>query len=75
MTGSYVAAKRVRFEAVSVSCVKARLGLFWSLTISGVEASTGGTGKQYVVDPKIGGGLFALDLGTGEKRWASMPAT
>src|SRR6266571_4171265 len=33
-----------------------------------------GIGKM-VVDPKVGGGLFALDVATGEKVWAAPPAS
>ena len=32
-----------------------------------------GTGKKLIVDPKIGGGLFALDAATGKKVWAADP--
>jgi polyvinyl alcohol dehydrogenase (cytochrome) len=32
-----------------------------------------GTGKKLVVDPKVGGGLFALNAATGEKVWAAPP--
>ncbi len=32
-----------------------------------------GTGKKLVVDPKVGGGLFALNAATGEKVWAAAP--
>jgi len=33
------------------------------------------TGKKLVVDPKSGGGLFALDVLTGKKVWAAAPAS
>jgi polyvinyl alcohol dehydrogenase (cytochrome) len=32
-----------------------------------------GSGGKLVVDPKVGGGLFALDLATGKKVWTSTP--
>ncbi|HTS74919.1 MAG TPA: PQQ-binding-like beta-propeller repeat protein [Bryobacteraceae bacterium] len=32
-----------------------------------------GTGKPLVVDPKAGGGLFALDAATGKKMWSAPP--
>ena len=31
------------------------------------------TGKKLVADPKVGGGLFALDVATGGKVWAAAP--
>lgn len=31
------------------------------------------TGRKLIVDPKAGGGLFALDVGTGKKIWAAAP--
>ena len=31
-------------------------------------------GKPSHFDPKVGGGLFALDIGTGAERWHAMPA-
>ena len=31
-------------------------------------------GKPSHFDPKVGGGLFALDLGTGNERWHAAPA-
>jgi polyvinyl alcohol dehydrogenase (cytochrome) len=31
------------------------------------------TGKKLVADPKVGGGLFALDVTTGRKVWAAAP--
>ena len=39
-----------------------------AFTSSGFEA-----GKRPVADPKIGGGLFALDAATGRKVWAAAP--
>jgi len=35
--------------------------------------SFGSGGGKLVVDPKAGGGLFALDIATGKKAWASAP--
>ena len=31
------------------------------------------TGKKLIVDPKVGGGLFALDAATGKKVWSADP--
>jgi len=31
------------------------------------------TGKKLVADPKVGGGLFALDVATGQKVWSAAP--
>src|SRR5260370_38770368 len=46
------------------------------VAISDVAHLRGGSGiGKMVVDPKAGGGLFALDVATGEKLWAAPPAS
>ncbi len=46
------------------------------VAISDVAHLRGGSGiGKMVVDPKAGGGLFALDVATGEKMWAAPPAS
>lgn len=45
------------------------------LALKATEDSSSPTGSRYVPNPDVGGGLFALDLATGEKRWAAMPAS
>ena len=45
------------------------------LSITGGLDATSPTGSRYVPDPNVGGGLFALDLATGEKRWSALPSS
>ena len=47
------------------------------VALSDIEfiSSEFGTGRKLVVDPKVGGGLFALDVATGKKVWSAAPAS
>jgi polyvinyl alcohol dehydrogenase (cytochrome) len=45
------------------------------LTLTSVPDPSSRTGSRYITNANIGGGLYALDLGTGEKRWSAMPAS
>ena len=43
------------------------------LTLTSVPDPSSRTESRYIIDPNVRGGLYALDLGTGEKRWTAMP--
>ena len=45
------------------------------LSTASVPDPSSRTGSRYAIDPNIGGGLYALDLATGEKRWSALPAS
>jgi polyvinyl alcohol dehydrogenase (cytochrome) len=42
------------------------------VAISDAGAAAGAEGIE--PDPKVGGGIFALEIGTGKKRWSALPS-